>query len=210
MEKLYIQYGCGLCAPKEWLNFDASPTLRIQKLPLIENILPRNVTFPANVNYGDIISGLPVNSGSCDGVYCSHTLEHLSLTDFRKALKNTFNMLKPGGIFRCIVPDLEYSARKYISALDKGEGNTASITFMSDTLLGLKERPRGMKNILSKLMGNASHLSMWDSVSLIYELKNAGFVNVKTCSYDDSGDPMFKYVEDPSRFINSVAVHCTS
>ena len=208
MEKLYVQYGCGLCAPKEWINFDASPTLRIQKLPLIENILPRNVTFPANVIYGDIISGLPVNSGSCDGVYCSHTLEHLSLTDFRKALKNTHDILKPGGIFRCIVPDLEYSARQYISALDNGEGNTASITFMSETLLGLTERPRGVKNILSNLMGNANHLSMWDSASLIYELKNVGFRNVRNCTYDDSGDVMFKYVEDPSRFINSAAVHC--
>ena len=25
---IYVQYGCGLCAPKEWVNFDVSPTLR--------------------------------------------------------------------------------------------------------------------------------------------------------------------------------------
>jgi hypothetical protein len=209
MEKLYVQYGCGLCAPDEWLNFDASPTLRIQKLPLIEIILPRNVTFPANVKYGDIITGLPVNSASCDGVYCSHTLEHLSLADFRKALKNTYDILKPGGIFRCIVPDLEHSARNYISALDKGVGDTSSITFMSETMLGLKERPRGVKNIISRLMGNANHLWMWDSKSLISELKNVGFTNVRICKYSDSGDSMFQYVEDPNRFIHSVAVHCT-
>jgi hypothetical protein len=34
MTKIYIQYGCGLSAPKEWTNFDVSPTLRIQKLPI--------------------------------------------------------------------------------------------------------------------------------------------------------------------------------
>ena len=208
MKNLYVQYGCGLCAPIEWLNFDASPTLRIQKIPLIVSILPRNVTFPANVKYGNIITGLPVSPGSCDGVYCSHTLEHLSLHDFRKALKNTYEMLKPDGIFRCIVPDLEYSTRKYISALDEGDGNTSSLTFMSDTLLGLVERPRGLKNILSKLIGNANHLWMWDTKSLINELRNVGFRNVRVCKYNDSGDDMFKYVEDPQWFLYSVAAHC--
>lgn len=208
MEKLYVQYGCGLCAPSEWLNFDASPTLRMQKLPLVGNILPRNAIFPANVKYGDIITGLPVNSGSCDGIYCSHTLEHLSLHDFRQALKNTYDMLKENGVFRCIVPDLEYSARKYISALEEGDNNTASLTFMSDTLLGLEKRPRGLKNLLSKLFGNANHLWMWDTKSLINELKSVGFRGERVCHYNDSGDHMFKYVEDPHRFIHSVAIHC--
>ena len=28
---VYMQYGCGLCGPSEWLNFDASPVLRCSK-----------------------------------------------------------------------------------------------------------------------------------------------------------------------------------
>ena len=208
MGKLYVQYGCGLCAPSEWLNFDASPTLRIQKLPLIGNILPLNTIFPVNVKYGDIITGLPINSGSCDGIYCSHTLEHLSLNDFRRALKNTYKMLKENGVFRCIVPDLEYAARKYISALEERENNTASLNFMSDTLLGQEKRSRGLKNIMSTFFGNANHLWMWDAKSLINELQSIGFRDVRVCRYSDSGDDMFKYVEDPDRFINSVAIHC--
>ncbi len=84
MTKIYIQYGCGLSAPKEWTNFDVSPTLRIQKLPIIGAILKSslNTSFPKNVQYGDIINGLPVKENSCDGLYCSHTLEHLSLNDY--------------------------------------------------------------------------------------------------------------------------------
>src|SRR6478609_9406318 len=96
MKKLYVQYGCGLSAPKEWKNFDGSPTLRIQKIPIIGSVLKSklNVTFPSNVLYGDIVKGLPVNANSCDGIYCSHILEHLSLQDFRQALKNSFEILK--------------------------------------------------------------------------------------------------------------------
>ncbi|HEX8242224.1 MAG TPA: hypothetical protein VF541_01965 [Longimicrobium sp.] len=30
---IHAQYGCGPCAPAGWRNFDASPTLRLQRLP---------------------------------------------------------------------------------------------------------------------------------------------------------------------------------
>lgn len=95
-----VQFGCGLSAPESWQNFDNSPTLRLQKLPLIGIFIKgKNIPlFPKNVRYGDIVSGLPIKNGSCDVIYCSHVLEHLSLQDFRIAIKNTYNYLKPDGI----------------------------------------------------------------------------------------------------------------
>ncbi|HOZ80589.1 MAG TPA: methyltransferase domain-containing protein, partial [Ferruginibacter sp.] len=149
MDKLYVQYGCGLSAPKDWINFDVSPTLRLQKMPVIGNWLKNRsaVVFPANVLYGDIVKGLPVGDNSCDGVYCSHTLEHLSLEDFRLSLRNTWRILKPGGIFRCVVPDLEIAAREYIQALDRKDKN-ASIQFLNSVMLGQRTRPRGTKNLV--------------------------------------------------------------
>lgn len=209
MKKFYVQYGCGLSAPKDWTNFDVSPTLRIQKTPLIGRILRKklNTTFPTNVLYGDIIKGLPIDENSCDGLYCSHTLEHLSLIDFRQALINSFKCLKKGGIFRCIVPDLEFAARLYIKNLDNGD-NLASLGFMNKTLLGIKERPRGLKGFLSSFLGNSQHLWMWDHKSLSEELKNVGFSQIRSCKFNDSEDEMFKYVEDIERFRNAVAIEC--
>ena len=56
----YLQYGCGWWAPKGWRNFDASPTLRFERLPLIGWLYTRNSQrFPENVEYGDIVKGLP-------------------------------------------------------------------------------------------------------------------------------------------------------
>ncbi|MCU0325514.1 MAG: methyltransferase domain-containing protein [Spirosomaceae bacterium] len=209
MQKIYVQYGCGLSAPKEWINFDVSPTLRIQKTPLIGDLLKSklNTTFPSNVLYGDIIKGLPIADDSCDGLYCSHTLEHLSLDDFRTALRNSYKVLKKGGIFRCVVPDLEYSARLYVSMLDKGQ-KTASMDFMNETLLGIKQRPTGVKGFISSFLGNSHHLWMWDKQSLAEELSRAGFVNVRPCGFNDCEDEMFKHVEDPSRFEKAAALEC--
>ena len=41
MKKIYVQYGCGLAAPKEWMNFDGSPTLRVQQIPIIGALLKK-------------------------------------------------------------------------------------------------------------------------------------------------------------------------
>ncbi len=209
MKKKYVQYGCGLSAPKEWMNFDVSPTLRIQKIPVIGFLLRNklNTTFPTNVLYGDITKGLPVQPNSCNGLYCSHTLEHLSLNDFRKALVNSFLILKPGGIFRCIVPDLEFSARQYVTQLDRGE-KSPSISFIEETLLGINEKPRGLIGLIKSYFGNSHHLWMWDRYSLSEELKKAGFKEIRECKFNDSQDEMFVYVEAEGRFRDAVALEC--
>lgn len=33
VQRLFVQYGCGLAAPDGWINFDASPRLRFERLP---------------------------------------------------------------------------------------------------------------------------------------------------------------------------------
>jgi predicted SAM-dependent methyltransferase len=207
--KQYVQYGCGLSAPEEWINFDVSPTLRIQKTPILGTIMKSrlNTQFTKNVRYGDIIKGLPVENDSCDGLYCSHVLEHLALEDFRIALLNSYKILKKRGIFRCVVPDLEYAAKKYIQDMENGDRG-ASLKFMGDTLLGIEKRPRGLKGMITTFFGNSHHLWMWDSKSLSEELRKAGFQEISICVFNASPDEMFKYVEDKGRFGNAVAIEC--
>lgn len=208
-KKLYVQYGCGLSAPVEWKNFDVSPTLRIQRIPIIGILIKTklNIVFPSNVLYGDIIKGLPIKDNSCDGIYCSHTLEHLSLDDFRTALKNSYKIMKRGAIFRCIVPDLEWAAKKYVKNLDNGD-NKASLEFINNTLLGIKKRPRGIKGVINSFFGNSHHLWMWDHKSLSLELKKIGFKDIRKCKFNDCEDVMFQLVEDEERFVNAVCIEC--
>jgi hypothetical protein len=205
----YIQYGCGLTAPVEWRNFDISPTLQLQKIPVLGKLLKRklNVMFPENVEFGDIVNGLPVKSNSCQGIYCSHTLEHLSLDDFRLALQNTYLYLNEAGLFRMVVPDLEFSARAYIRGLEN-EDSQASLEFLRNTMLGIEKRPKGVLALLSTIWGNSHHLWMWDYYSLAEELKRAGFSDIRRCAFGDCEDKMFTYVEDRGRFENALAVEC--
>ncbi|HVM87473.1 MAG TPA: methyltransferase domain-containing protein [Puia sp.] len=210
MENLYVQYGCGLCAPKEWVNFDVSPTLRIQKIPILGKLIRNklNTVFPDNVRYGDIITGLPIKENSCDGVFCSHILTLLSLNEFRIALANTYKILKKGGVFRCVLTDLEKCARDYLKDLENGN-KYASFDFVGvTTSFGKKERPRGLKNLIISYFGNSHPLWMWDYPSLSQELINTGFSDLRLANFGDSGDKMFDLVEDYGRFTEGFAVQC--
>lgn len=203
----YIQYGCGFTAPVNWINYDASPTLRFERLPLLGKLYTRNKQrFPENVKYGDIIAGLPEKPDSCDGVYCSHILEHLAYTDFLKALKNTYLILKPGGIFRGIVPDLKHAALDYIENYDQQEAPANE--FMRNTMLGVEIRNKTLLSTIKGLYGNSKHLWMWDYKSLQYELQKVGFKNIRLCAYNDSNDPYFLDVEEEGRFYKAAAFEC--
>lgn len=206
-KKLYVQYGCGKSAPEEWINFDVSPTLRIQRLPVLGPLLRKNLNteFPINVRYGDIVRGLPgINPDTCHGIYCSHVLEHLSLEDFYKALQNTYDLLKLGGIFRCVLPDLEYYIEAYREQ-QKEMNPEASHLFIKGIHMGAEERPRNLKDFLVAFFGNSRHLWMWDRLSLKVALDKAGFSSVRECRFNDSSDEMFKKVESIGRFRNAVA-----
>ena len=188
------------------MNFDCSPTLKIEKLPVVGKVLTGGKTiFPAGVMYGDILKGLPVADGSCAGVYSCHVLEHLSYADMKKALENTYRILAPGGIFRVVVPDLEDAINKY-----KTSGEPAAAhEFMRSTLLGYANRPDGLIARIRSVFGNSNHLWMYDYHSLELELKNAGFKKIRRCRFNDSDDKAFLAVEDPSRFVDAVAIECT-
>ena len=164
----------------------------------------RRGIFPRNVRFGDIVRGLPIAAGSCDVAYCSHMLEHLALADFRAALRNTFTILRPGGTFRLVVPDLAQCVRAYAGGTDP----QAAHRFMVDTHLGHQARSRGLRGALVAWLGNSRHLWMWDEPAMRAELDAAGFVDARRASFGDSPDSMFALVEDAGRFTGCLAMEC--
>ncbi len=195
---LYVQYGAGRTGPSQWVNFDASPTLRIQRIPLIGRIIVGSERrFAPEILYGDIVRGLPIPPDSVDGLYASHVLVHLSLEDCLIALDNSRKVLKPGGIFRLIVPDLRARAERYVS--DRGRGHGAH-WFMRSSGLGREVRGRGIVDRLGQMFGNAAHLWLWDEESMRKALAGVGFAHIRRCEFGDAQDPIFRLVEVEGRF----------
>jgi SAM-dependent methyltransferase len=200
---LYVQYGCGACAPEGWLSFDVSPSLRFQRIPLLGRCLTRS-RFPERARYGDIRKGLPVADGSSDAVYCSHVLEHLTLDEFRLALKNTHKLLRKGGTFRMVLPDLKRLASEYLARTEPD----ASIRFLDESGMGQETRLRGLPGLLKIWLGSDRHMWMWDMESLSMELTKAGFASIRRATFGDSGDPAFAKVEDADRWAKALGIQC--
>lgn len=75
----------------------------------------------------DIRRPLPFDDGTFEAVYHSHVLEHLPPDDGRALLAECFRVLRPGGIVRVVVPDLESIARQYLATLERAaEGDVAA------------------------------------------------------------------------------------
>ena len=201
---LCVQYGCGLSCPEGWLNFDASPRLRIESHPLLGKVLSlsEKALFPKGVLYGDIVTGLPVENESVDYAYCSHVLEHLDRQSIVCALDNTYRMLKPCGVFRLVVPDLTWRVERLLEA-QKQKSSIATDEFMDSCRLGERAPYKGAIGKLRLLYGNSMHRWMYDFALLSQLLKEAGFENIRRCEFGDAKADIYQAVESENRFVDA-------
>lgn len=93
-----VNIGCGATFHADWINLDLQPA-------------------SDQVTAHDIRTGLPFPADSVDACYSSHVLEHLTPQQARLFLDECYRVLKPGGIARIVVPDLERIAKEYLRTL---------------------------------------------------------------------------------------------
>ncbi|WP_210412920.1 class I SAM-dependent methyltransferase [Leptospira gomenensis] len=102
---MLVNLGCGSRYHSAWTNIDFLKS------------------GPDVIQY-DLRSGIPLQANSVDVVYHSHVLEHFPRHEALAFLKNCFFVLKPGGILRVVVPDLETIITEYLLQMKSAkEGN---------------------------------------------------------------------------------------
>jgi len=98
--KTHLNLGCGDRFHPDWENVDFYPT-------------------GPNVRVHDLYKPLPYATGTFDAVYHSHILEHFPRQQAFSLLRECNRVLRPGGIIRVAVPDLERICRLYLETLEK-------------------------------------------------------------------------------------------
>jgi predicted SAM-dependent methyltransferase len=96
----YLNLGCGRRFHRDWTNIDFAPSS-----PYVQAY--------------DLRQGVPFPDNTFDVVYHSHLLEHFPKQGALSLLQECYRVLKPLGIIRVAVPDLERIARLYLQALEK-------------------------------------------------------------------------------------------
>ncbi len=121
-----LNLGCGTKTSRDAavINIDWSVYLRLKKNPVLRAVAPlilrgerldRFRSLPVNVMVHNLTNGIPFDSDSVDAVYHSHVLEHFDRDAAKKFLLEVRRVLKPGGIQRIVVPDLEEICRTYLA-----------------------------------------------------------------------------------------------
>lgn len=98
----------------------------------------------------------PVNS--VDLIYACHVLEHASRETALLALKRWMELLRPNGILRVCVPNIEVACKHYITHGD--------LPKLLTTFWGSQKHPQDF------------HLNGWDYSLLEKDLTNCGYINI--------------------------------
>jgi ubiquinone/menaquinone biosynthesis C-methylase UbiE len=146
--------------------------------------------------------GIPFGDQTVDAVYHSHMLEHIDRNAVAGFLKEVHRVLKPGGIHRVCVPDLEYLVAAYYESLQRcrsGEGVEGHDLFVSDLLeqsvrresVGLVGQTGFRQFVERKLLGDArargeTHQWMYDAYNLSAILAEADFQNIQRKEWNES------------------------
>jgi predicted SAM-dependent methyltransferase len=96
---------------------------------------------------------------SVDLIYVCHVLEHMKRDEYKKVLKRWFSLLKPGGVLRLSIPNLEEWFKYYSETGD-------------------------FKTILGALYGGQNHAYNfhymgWDKKTITEDLLKSGFNHIK-------------------------------
>lgn len=186
-----VNVGSGIKVAPDWINIDNNFAILFKNYPnfVIDKfydysyyknyiskkeflyILKKNKFIFHDVNYG-----LPFNNNSVDYIYSSHFLEHLFLEDAKKLLRETFRILKKGGILRIVVPDLDY----IIKLFNSNNKIKALNFFFSPKSQGLFHQ----------------HKYMYDSETITNILKDLGYKTVLRVNYQKGKVPDLKILDN--------------
>ncbi|MDB5024599.1 MAG: Methyltransferase type 11 [Mucilaginibacter sp.] len=162
----YLNVGCGNKFHKDWVNIDMSS----------------NSQYVIAVN---LLNGIPFDDNSFDVVYHSQVLEHIPKNEARDFIKECYRILKPGGIVRVVVPDLENITREYLRLLDANWQGSSKEEEANYEWIVLEMYDQTVRNKKGGLM--YEYLKQKEIVNEAYILKRVGFIGEGITSFTKMG-----------------------
>lgn len=206
---LILNLGCGVKTSDLCVNVDWSIYVILKQyrwlLPLVAPLIGRDRVDRINQMRGTIVchnlkKGIPFPSNSADAVYHSHLMEHIDRDGVVGFQREMFRVLKPGGIQRLCIPNLEQLICDYSNSLAADDlTREASLRhdisvseILEQTVRRSSAGTRGRSGfrvwLENLLLGDArtrgeTHQWMWDRVNIRAVLMDAGFtdVSVRSC-----------------------------
>lgn len=204
-----INLGSGTECLDDWINIDNSFNARLAKYPRLRylllklNILSKkhyDVDWADHIHkilIHDVSKKLPFDNGSIDYIYSSHLIEHLNKEKGEKLIQECFRVLKKGGLFRLVVPDLELLANDYIKEINDTQNSKDNIdVLMSERFLDRLNMSEKTKIPFIIKILHPEHKWMYDQFSLTALLTSCGFTAIRKMSYKEGNCPDIELLDN--------------
>jgi len=143
----------------------------------------------------------PLKDSSVDCIYGSHVFEHMSIWVTDRVFQECCRVLRPGGVMRLILPDVERSINEYVfknkefslflrrekRAKNRHDKNLTIFECMKEDFLSKSMQP----NLLGQRA--LAHQNAWDFESIKKDLLNARFSYVNRSGFQQSEFSVFSF-----------------
>jgi SAM-dependent methyltransferase len=180
--------------------------LRLGRVLLDKDRLSRLDRLSSAIVAHDLRKGIPFEDNTVDIAYHSHFLEHLDPPAGRRFLLEVKRVLKPGGIQRIVVPDLERLCAEYLAHLRTCLTDFGAAADHDTYVAAMIEQAVRREAFVSRdqkpfrraverfFLGDArmrgeTHQWMYDRVNLPYLLRDVGYRKVTVERFDTSVIP---------------------
>ena len=207
MEKqIKINFGSSYNTVEGWINVDNSLRhIIVSKIPYLPRtlfhlgLLTKSMYLAhkkkqfKTVVFGDARKKLKFKENSVDFIYSSHMIEHFYPKEAFNFLKECYRILRPGGILRLAVPDLEKSSKKYLEDIKKNKNSKPAKEFNEIIYASSKKTRFG-------------HHWMFDFLLIKDFLHNVGFKDIRKCGYQTGNCPDLDKIENrkESLFVEAI------
>lgn len=174
---LRLNLGCGTDLKPGWINID----LALNSPPVFD---ASSVPATIFVNH-DLRRGIPLAKESCELIYSSHFFEHVEYGEALKLMRECYQLLKPGGIFRISLPDFKSACAAYLN-------NDHSYFDLVDVDLFLPEVEPGTLTLIDFInfaaYQSGEHKRLFDEEKVVLLLQKIGYSSVEVSSFQSEID----------------------
>jgi predicted SAM-dependent methyltransferase len=141
--------------------------------------------FEPRVDFGaDLRYPLRIDDHCIDGIFCEHTMEHLTYAMNDNMLKDCYRIMKPGATIRIIVPDISIFAKNYAEQNDAWFKKWEQLMF-TDSADAERAKRRLTTNMqaISFVTQEYLHVACWDYDTMKYYLEKNNFKDIKKVDF---------------------------
>jgi predicted SAM-dependent methyltransferase len=151
---LRLHLGCSDVYLENWVNVDlADPRHRLDLC-------------------WDLRRGIPFADGSAEAVFSEHLFEHIGFDGGLALMRECHRVLRPGGVLRITVPDLERYVRSYLG----------DDPLLDECRTGRPTRAMAFEEVFF----HHGHRAMYDFETLALMLRSVGFTAVEKSTFRQS------------------------